>query len=78
MSEQTKAINSFFRLALREDVDGLLGKLVLTERQSTIFEMKYIQGHDINFIADTIGLSPYAVDKELKKIRAKIAKCLDI
>jgi len=78
MSEQSKAVNSFFRIALREDVDGLVSQLVLTERQSKIFQMKYIQGHDVNFIADTIGSSPYSIDKELRKIRTKIAKALDI
>lgn len=78
MSSQTKAINTFFREALREDVDGLLARLVLTDRQYRIFDMKYIRGNDINFIADTLGSSPYSVDKELRKIRAKIAKALNL
>lgn len=77
MSNQSKEINRFFSLADRSEVDELLAMVILTERQYRIFEMKYIKGNDINFIADTIGLSSYAVDKELKKIRAKIAKYLE-
>lgn len=78
MSKQSKGINSFFSLADRNEVNDVLSRIILTERQHTIFEMKYIKGKDINFIADTIGLSSYAVDKELRKIRAKIAKALNI
>ncbi len=78
MSKQSKGINSFFILADREEVNDVLSRIILTERQHTIFEMKYINGKDINFIADTIGLSSYSVDKELRKIRAKIAKALNI
>lgn len=78
MSKQSKGINSFFSLADRNEVDNVLSRIILTERQYTIFEMKYIKGKDINFIADTVGLSSYAVDKELRKIRAKIAKALDL
>lgn len=78
MSKQSKGINSFFSLADRNEVNDVLSRIILTERQHTIFEMKYIKGKDINFIADTIGLSSYAVDKELRKIRAKIAKALDL
>lgn len=78
MSKQSKGINSFFSLADRNEVNDVLSRIILTERQHTIFEMKYIKGKDINFIADTVGLSSYAVDKELRKIRAKIAKALDL
>lgn len=78
MSKQSKGINSFFILADREEVNDVLSRIILTERQHTIFEMKYIKGKEINFIADTIGLSSYSVDKELRKIRAKIAKALNI
>ena len=78
MSKQSKEINSFFSLAERSEVEEVLSRIILTERQFRIFEMKYIKGNDINFIADTVGLSSSAVDKELRKIRAKISKALDI
>lgn len=78
MSKQSKGINSFFSLADKNEVDNVLSRIILTDRQSRIFEMKYLKGNDINFIADTIGLSSYSVDKELRKIRAKIAKALNL
>ncbi len=78
MSDQVKRINMFFSLADMNDIDAVTSSILMTERQKTIFQMKYIQGHDINYIADTIGISSYSVDKELIKIRAKIAKALNI
>lgn len=78
MSNQSKAVNDFFRDALRKDVDSLLENLVLTDRQNMIFMMKYVKGYDINFIADTLGCCSRVIQKELKKIRAKIAKHLGI
>ena len=78
MSSQTKAINAFFRIALRDEVDGLLSKMVLTDRQYLIFEMKYLKGYDINYIADTLGSSRTSVQNELRTIRAKITKVLGL
>ena len=78
MSNQSKAVNDFFRDALKKDVDSLLENLVLTDRQNMIFTMKYIKGYDINFIADTLGCCSRVIQKELRKIRAKIAKHLGI
>ena len=78
MSSESKAVNDFFRDALKKDVDSLLANLVLTDRQNTIFMMKYIKGYDINFIADTLGCCSRVIQKELKHIRAKIAKHLGI
>ena len=78
MSEQSKAINLFFSLADRNEVDQLLSKIILTDRQYMIFEMKYLKGKDINFIADTLGCCSRVVQKELKHIRTKLAKLIGI
>ena len=78
MSESSKAVNAFFRDALRKDVDGLAYDLLLTSRQEKIYEMFYIQRQDINFIADTIGCCPRVVQKELRTIRKKIVNHLDL
>ena len=78
MSDQVKRINAFFRLADRQDINEITSRILLTERQKVIFEMKYIKGHDINFIADTLGCCSRVVQKELRHIRIKIAKALDI
>ena len=78
MSESSKAVNAFFRDAIRKDVDGLAYDLLLTSRQEKIYEMFYIQRQDINFIADTIGCCPRVVQKELRTIRKKIVNHLDL
>lgn len=77
MSERVKNINNFFKTSLRTDIDDLLSKLALSDRQIKIFEMFYIQKKDIPFIADTIGVCEAVVNRELKKIRLKIAKALN-
>jgi len=74
MPSQVKAINEFVRYADKNDIKAILDNILLTERQSLIFEMKYVKGNDINFIADMLGCCTRVVDKELKHIRTKIAK----
>lgn len=78
MSEQSKAVNLYFRNALRKDVDGLEYDLLLSARQEQIYNMFYIKKNDINYIADTIGCCPRVVQKELKTIRRKIVDALDL
>ena len=78
MSELIKEINNFFRIAQMEDVRDILDNIILTERQTTIFTMKYIKGHDINFIADSLCCCPRVINKELKQIRAKLARHLGL
>ena len=77
MSETVKAINEFFRYALKTEVANLKEELNLTERQENIFERFYIKKQDINFIADTLFISAPAVNKELKHIRKKIIRIID-
>lgn len=78
MSTTSKAVNAFFRDAIRKDVDGLAYDLLLTKRQEQIYEMFYLRDLDINFIADTIGCCPRVVQKELRTIRRKIVNKLDL
>lgn len=78
MSVVTKKINDFFHYALKKDVDKIKSDIVLSDRQLKIFEMFYIQKHDINFIADSLCVCRMVVNNELKVIRTKIAKILEI
>lgn len=68
-----KKINSYFKTATRADVNDLLSKIILTERQTRIFEMFYIKRQNIGFIADTLYVCPAVISDELKTIRNKIA-----
>lgn len=74
MSETVKNINSFFKTALRCEVNGLLEELALSDRQARIFEMFYIQKKDIWMISQEVGVCEAVVNRELKKVRTKIAK----
>ena len=76
MSLQVTMINAFFKNALKEDVEKAKERIILTERQGRIFDMYYIKGHDINYIADNLFMSPSTINKELKKIREKLIKVL--
>ena len=76
MSDTSRKVNRFFQTATRADVDSLLSKVILSERQERVFSMFYLKRNDINFIADTIYVSRNAVEKELTKIRRKLAAFL--
>ena len=76
MSTKSKAVNTFFKTAIKSDVDKIKGEIILSDRQDKIFTMYYIQRKDRNFIADTLYISATVVDRELKTIRDKILRIL--
>lgn len=78
MSQSVKEINKFFKTAVRSDLDGVKDDLLLSDRQDKIFHMYYIRKLDINFIADDLGVVPLVVSNELKTIRKKLVKVLDL
>ena len=78
MSAIIKRINNFFRKAVKKDVDKIKSEIILSERQQQIFEMFYIKEQNIDFIADSLCVCKMVVNNELKIIREKIAKILDL
>ena len=76
MSSEAKAVNRYFKTAIKSDVDKIKSEIILSDRQDTIFTMYYIQRKDRCFIADTLCISPTVVDRELKQIRDKILRIL--
>jgi len=74
MSEIVKNVNLLFKTALRSEIDEMLKQLALSERQRTIFEMFYIEKKDIWYIATELNVSEPVINRELKKVRIKIAK----
>lgn len=68
-----KEINNYFKTATRADVNDLLGKIILSERQTRVFEMFYLKDMNIGFIADTLGFSERVISEELNVIREKIS-----
>lgn len=78
MSIITKRINRFFKDATKEDVNRLSDKILLSERQEKIFTMFYIKKQSINFIADSLFVSTMTINNELKAIRKKISKVMEV
>ena len=76
MSTTVRRINEWFRNANRYDINILLGKIVLSDRQTRIFEMFYLKRQNIGFIADTLGFSERVISEELEKIRSKIERAV--
>ena len=78
MSAIIRSINNFFRKAIKKDIDRISSEIILSERQKKIFEMFYIQKKNIDFIADSLCVCRMVVNNELKAIRGKIAKVLEL
>ena len=76
MSETSRAVNRFFATSTKEEVDGVVGNVVFSERQEAIFRMFYLRKNDMGFIADTLNTSTDTVKKELQKIRAKLSRLI--
>ena len=73
MSATVRKINDWFRNANRYEVNELLEKIILSDRQTRIFEMFYIKRQNIGYIADTLGFSERVISEELEIIRGKIS-----
>lgn len=78
MNSIVRTINAYFKIATRADVNELLSKIILSERQTRIFEMFYLKRQNIGFIADTLGFSERVISEELNTIREKIEKGLHL
>lgn len=78
MSKIIKSINNFFKKAVKKDIDKINNEIVLSERQQKIFEMFYIKKQNIDFIADSLCVCKMVVNNELKIIRNKIARILEL
>ena len=76
MSKEILKINSFFKSALKHEVEQVKEKIVLSERQEKIFDMFYIKKVDIGFIADSLYVSVSVINEELKLIRNKLLKAI--
>lgn len=76
MSDTVKRINRYFKSAIKSDIDNLLSKILLSERQEKIFEMYFIKKNDIGYIADTLFVSVSVINCELRVIREKIERVI--
>ena len=73
MASTVKIINAWIKNATRADVEEVLSKIILSERQKKIFNMFYLDRYNIGFIADSLCFSNTVISEELKTIRNKIS-----
>jgi DNA-directed RNA polymerase specialized sigma24 family protein len=76
MSELTKKINQFFRLATRKEVQEIKDKIYISEHLEQVFNMYYIQKKSIGYIADIIGYDISKINRDLRLLREKINRLL--
>lgn len=72
MSAIVRTVNAYFKIATRADVNELLSKIILSERQQRIFEMFYLKRQNIGYISDNLYISERVVSEELNIIRNKM------
>ena len=58
----------------REALEGCLNKLAPPQRQ--LIDLRYVDGHAIDRIAETVGRSAGAVRQTLYRIRAVLLECI--
>lgn len=76
MSELTKKINQFFRLATRKEVQEIKDKIYISEHLEQVFTMYYIERKSISYIADITGYGVTKINSDLRLLREKINKLL--
>ena len=74
--DKVRLVNSFFKNADRSDVEKIISKILLSDRQKSILDMYYIRRLNVNFIADTMFVCERVIKKDIKAIRDKIAKAI--
>lgn len=72
MSAIVKKVNLFFRRANKSDINKILDEVILSDRQRKVFDLYYIQKHDISFIADKLNSSYSVIKSEIQSVREKI------
>ena len=66
MSELTKKINQFFRLATRKEVQEIKDKIYISEHLEQVFTMYYIERKSISYIADITGYGVTKINSDLR------------
>ena len=70
IKEKVKSINE------KATFNGILENSMLSEREKILMRMHYIDKHDFNFIADTLGYSKTGILRMPKRRLAKIESLL--
>jgi len=72
MSELSKRVNEFFKLATKSEISKIKNELYFSDHLLQVFEMFYIQKKDIDFIAYKTNYSRGKIEADLRLIRKKL------
>lgn len=70
IKQKVKSINE------KTAFNAILDNSMLSEKEKTMMKMYYIEKHDFDFIADTLGYSKIGVLKMHKRVLQKIESLL--
>ena len=76
MSDLSKKMNQFFKLATRSEVQEVKDKIYISDHLEQVFNMYYLQHKSISYIADTTGYGVRKINADLKLLREKINKII--
>lgn len=76
MSELSKKVNKFFNFTPKSEINEIKNNMILSEHLQKVFELRYIQNKDIDYIAYVTGYSRGKIEADLRKIRNKISKLI--
>lgn len=72
MSDLSKKVNRFFNFTPKSEIEKVTNNIIISEHLKRVFEMRYIEGKDIDYIAYITGYSRGKIESDLRKLRKKI------
>lgn len=72
MTSHVKTKHKIQSIGSKTKFNELLDDLILSDTEKQFMEMFYIQKHDIDFIADTLGYSRQGILKMHKRILKRV------
>lgn len=76
MSELSKRVNEFFKLATKSEISKVKDEIYFSDHLQKVFQMFYIEKKDIDFIAYTTNYSKGKIEADLRLIRKKLSKLI--
>lgn len=76
MSELSKRVNEFFRLATKSEITKIKDELYFSDHLQEVFNMFYIEKKDIDYIAYKTNFSKGKIEADLRLIRKKLSRLI--
>ena len=76
MSELSKRINEFFKLATRSEITKIKDEVYFSDHLQDVFHMFYIEKKTVDYIAFKTNYSKGKIEADLRLIRKKLNKLI--